>query len=162
CEFFEQLRAEIGKPKREVVLHKVDPAILKKVLDTSLSEIRDTIVNPDKASRESGLKELKEGIVARLAPEFPERESELNEAVEKAIKQQVRKLVLDEGKRPDGRTTEEIRPITCEVGLLPRAHGSALFTRGQTQAMTVATLGGTSEDQLIDGLGEEESKRYMH
>src|SRR5439155_6177758 len=71
-------------------------------------------------------------------------------------------LVLDEGKRPDGRSTGEVRAITCEVGLLPRAHGSALFTRGQTQILTVATLGGTSEDQLIDGLGEEESKRYMH
>src|SRR5581483_9032504 len=136
CTFFEQVRGELGKPKREVVLHKVDPEILEKVLSTSTDEIRAAIVNPDKASRESGLSELKDQIVARLAPEYPERESELGEAVEKAIKQQVRRLILDEGKRPDGRTTEEIRAITCEVGLLPRAHGSGLFTRGQTQILT--------------------------
>ena len=162
CAFFEQLRADLGKPKREVALHKVDPALLEKVLGTSLDQIRDAIVNPDKASRESGLSELKDEIVARLAPEFPEREGELGEAVEKAIKSQIRHLVLDEGKRPDGRTPEEIRTITCEVGLLPRAHGSGLFTRGQTQILTVCTLGGTSEDQLIDGLGEEANKRFMH
>jgi polyribonucleotide nucleotidyltransferase len=162
CEFFEKVRADLGKPKREVVLHKVDPEILEKVLATSTDEIRAAIVNPDKASRESGLSELKDEIVKRLAPEFPEREGDLSEAAEKAIKMQIRRLVLEDGKRPDGRTPEEIRAITCEVGLLPRAHGSALFTRGQTQILTVATLGGTSEDQLIDGLGEEESKRYMH
>jgi polyribonucleotide nucleotidyltransferase len=162
CVFFEQLRSEFGKPKREVVLHKADAAMLEKVLSTSLAEIREAVVNRDKASRESGLSDLKDQIVARLAPEYPERASELAEAVEKAIKSQVRRLVLDEGKRPDGRTTEEVRAITCEVGLLPRAHGSGLFTRGQTQALTVCTLGGTSEDQLIDGLGEEENKRFMH
>jgi polyribonucleotide nucleotidyltransferase len=162
CEFFEQLRGELGKPKREVVLHKVDAGILEKVLSTSTDQIRAAIVNPDKASRESGLSELKAEIVTRLAPEYPERESDLGEAVEKAIKGGIRRLILDEKKRPDGRAPEEIRTITCEVGLLPRAHGSALFTRGQTQILTVATLGGTSEDQLIDGLGEEENKRYMH
>ncbi len=162
CEFFAQLRTELGKPKREVVLHKADSEMLEKVLSTSLTQIREAIVNPDKASRETGLSELKDEIVARLAPEYPERGAELSEAVEKAIKQQVRRLILEEGKRPDGRTPEEIRTITCEVGLLPRAHGSGLFTRGQTQILTVCTLGGTSEDQLIDGLGEEESKRFMH
>jgi polyribonucleotide nucleotidyltransferase len=162
CEFFEGLRTELGKPKREVVYHKVDQEILDKVLSSSLTEIQEAIVNPDKASRESGLSELKQAIVARLAPDFPDRESELGEAVEKAIKGQIRRLILEERKRPDGRTPEEIRAITCEVGLLPRAHGSGLFTRGQTQILTVATLGGTSEDQLIDGLGEEENKRFMH
>jgi polyribonucleotide nucleotidyltransferase len=162
CQFFEQLQKELGKPKREVVLHKVDAEMLEKVHTTSLKQIQEAIVNPDKASRESGLSELKAEIVARLAPEYAERESELSEAVEKAIKGEVRRLIVEERKRPDGRTPEEIRAITCEVGLLPRAHGSGLFTRGQTQILSVCTLGGTSEDQLIDGLGEEESKRFMH
>jgi polyribonucleotide nucleotidyltransferase len=84
------------------------------------------------------------------------------EAIGKVVKGEVRHLILDEGKRPDGRNLDEVRPITCEVGLLPRTHGSGLFTRGQTQVLSVVTLGATSEDQMIDGLGEEESKTYMH
>src|SRR5437899_11927323 len=90
CEFFEQLRSEVGKPKREITLHKVDPDILAKVLSTSTEQIRSAIVNPDKASRETGLSDLKTEIVTRLAPEYPEREGDLSEAAEKAIKMQVR------------------------------------------------------------------------
>src|SRR5204863_6335017 len=112
--------------------------------------------------RESGIDQLEKEILQRMGPDFPDREAALSEAIEKVVKSEVRHLILDEGKRPDGRKLDEVRPITCEVGLLPRAHGSGLFTRGQTQVLSVVTLGATSEDQLIDGLGEEESKTYMH
>jgi polyribonucleotide nucleotidyltransferase len=162
CAFQEALAAEVGKPKTEVPLHKVDEELLTTVRNSAGAEIRAAIQNPDKAARESGINELTKEIVTRLAPDFPERESELEAAIEKVVKQQVRSLVLDEGKRPDGRALDEVRPITCEVGLLPRTHGSGLFTRGQTQILTVATLGATDESQTIDGLGEEEAKRFMH
>src|SRR4030095_4300319 len=100
----------------------------------------ETIQNPDKAAREAGIDETEKEILAKLAPDFPERESELREAIDKVVKDEVPRLVLEDKKRPDGRQLDEIRQITCEVGLLPRAHGSGLFTRGQTQVLSVATL----------------------
>jgi len=161
CEFIAQWRTEAGKPHSPVILKKVAPELVEAVSEYA-AEIRETISNPDKASREGAIGELKKDVVARLAEKFPDRTGELGEAVEKAIKQQLRSLIIEEKKRPDGRGPEDIRHIWCEVGLLPRAHGSAIFTRGQTQVLSVATLGGTSEDQMIDGLGEESSKTYMH
>jgi polyribonucleotide nucleotidyltransferase len=158
----EAWRNEVGKSKAEPVVQVVDPALVDSVKKGFTAEIREAIQNPDKAAREAGIDDLKKEIRGRMAPDFPERESELGEAIDKVIKAEVRRLILDERKRPDGRRLDEVRPITCEVGLLPRAHGSGLFTRGQTQVLSVATLGATSEDQLIDGLGEEESKSYMH
>jgi polyribonucleotide nucleotidyltransferase len=162
CAFQKALAAEVGKPKQEVPIHKVDEQILETVKKSAGEEIRAAIQNPDKAARESGMSELQAEIVERLATDFPEREADLKAAIEKTVKTEVRSLVLNDRKRPDGRALDEIRPITCEVGLLPRAHGTGLFTRGQTQILTVATLGATDEEQTIDGLGEEESKRYMH
>ncbi len=93
---------------------------------------------------------------------YPEHGKDFKEVFHGILKETVRQMILDEQERPDGRKLNEIRPITCEVGILPRAHGSGLFTRGQTQALTVATLGAVSEEQILDGLGVEESKRYMH
>lgn len=162
CEFQEALAAEFGKPKREVTLHTVDEELLARVKQEHGTSIREAIQNPDKAARESGLDDLRKEIVERMLPDFPEREADLTAAVDKAVKQAVRSLILDEGKRPDGRALDELRPITCDVGLLPRAHGSGLFKRGQTQVLSVVTLGATDEEQTIDGLGEEEAKRYMH
>jgi polyribonucleotide nucleotidyltransferase len=101
-------------------------------------------------------------VAAELAEQFPERLPEIRAALDDQTYAELRNLVLQEGRRPDGRLPEEIRPISCEVGLLPRAHGSALFTRGQTQVMSVVTLGGVGDEQLIDDLGVVESKRYMH
>jgi polyribonucleotide nucleotidyltransferase len=132
------------------------------VRDAAAGQIRETIQNPDKAARESAISELNKEIVERLLEKYPERESDLREAVDKVVKQEVRSLILNERRRPDGRALDEIRPISCEVGLLPRAHGSALFKRGQTQVLTVTTLGASDEEQRLDSLGEEETKRYMH
>jgi polyribonucleotide nucleotidyltransferase len=161
CALLKEWRGTAGKPHSEVVLKKADPELLAAVRE-SAGEIRATISNPDKAAREGAVGDLKREIVKRLAERYPDRTGELGDVVEKVVKQELRSLIIEEHRRPDGRGPEDIREITCEVGVLPRAHGSALFTRGQTQVLSVATLGGTSEDQMIDGLGEEESKTYMH
>jgi polyribonucleotide nucleotidyltransferase len=162
CAMLAAWRAEVGKKHDEVVIRKVDPELLAAVREHAAAEIRATLSNPDKAARENAVGELKKAVVQQLLERYPERQSELGEAVEKVAKQELRSLIIHERRRPDGRSPSEIRQITCETGILPRAHGSAVFTRGQTQVLSVATLGGTSEDQLIDGLGEEVSKTYMH
>ncbi len=161
CAFLKEWQAEVGKAKREPVIKKVAEDLSEAAREYS-GLIRETISNPDKAAREGAIGDLKKEIVGKLAERFPDRGGELGEAVEKAVKYELRAMIIDQHKRPDGRGPEDIRKVTAEVGILPRAHGSALFTRGQTQVLSVATLGGTSEDQLIDGLGEEANKDYMH
>lgn len=162
CALQEELAVKVAKAKREVALHTPDSTILAAVREKTGAELRQAIQNPDKAARESGLDELKKEIVERLAPEFPEQESALGEAVEKVIKEQIRALIIEEKIRPDGRKLDEIRQITTEVGILPRVHGSGLFTRGQTQVLTVATLGSSEDTQTVDGLEGDTEKRYMH
>ena len=161
CAFLADWKKEVGKEPSPVVIKTVDKSLLVALKEYS-AEIKAAVYSPNKAQREGAVSDLKKDLVGRLAEKFPDRLSELPEAVEKAIKLAIRTMAIEEKKRPDGRAPDEIRQITCEVGLLPRAHGSGLFTRGQTQILSVATLGGTSEDQMIDGLGEEENKSYMH
>ncbi|MBM3457087.1 MAG: polyribonucleotide nucleotidyltransferase, partial [Armatimonadetes bacterium] len=161
CLFLQEWRAAVGKPRTEVPLKKVAPDLVEAAREFA-GEIRANLFNPDKALREGAVSDVKKVIAERLAERFPERTGELGEAIEKVVKLELRAMILQERRRPDGRGPEDIREISCEVGLLPRTHGSALFTRGQTQVLSVATLGGTSEDQMIDGLGEEVSKDYMH
>lgn len=151
-----------GQPKAEVELHTIPVELLEAVRSRAGAEIADAIQQPDKATREAGISLLKAEIVDRLAPDFPEQEVELSEAVEKVVKEEVRKLILDKGIRPDGRKPDEIRKITCEVGVLPRPHGSGLFTRGQTQVLTAITLGSVEDAQIVDTLEEDGHKRYMH
>ncbi len=162
CAMQVRLAEKVGKAKREVQLSVLPAAIVDAVRAKAGVEIRAAIQNPDKASRESGLSELKKEIVARLLPDFSDAESDLDAAVEKVVKEQIRSLIIEERRRPDGRSPEDIRTITCEVGLLPRCHGSGLFTRGQTQVLTTVTLGSTDDAQQIDGLEGDLEKRYMH
>ncbi|MHB1457425.1 MAG: polyribonucleotide nucleotidyltransferase [Armatimonadota bacterium] len=157
-----ELVAIAGQPKCEVELHQVSPELLGEVRTRASEEISNAIQQPDKAQREEGITLLKQEIVCRMAPDFPDQESELDEAVEKVVKEEIRKLILDKGIRPDGRKPDEIRKITCEVGLLPRVHGSGLFTRGQTQVMSSLTLGSLDDAQIMDTLEEDGVKRYMH
>src|SRR5213075_1010557 len=132
-------------------------------IDRFLAERLDqALFNPNKALRESALDDLKKETLAELGPQFADRLPYLAKSFEAKVKQRVRNKILDEGLRPDGRKTTEIRPITCEVGILPRTHGSALFTRGQTQALSIVTLGSIGDKQKLDGLGLEEFKRFMH
>jgi polyribonucleotide nucleotidyltransferase len=126
------------------------------------TEIRAAIQNPDKAARESAIDELKAEIVERMTPDFPDRGSAISEAADKAVKKAIRSLIIEEHVRPDGRKLDEVRHISCEVGLLPRVHGTGLFTRGQTQVLTALTLGATSEAQVVDNLEVDEKELYMH
>lgn len=157
-----KLRELAGQPKAEVVLHTVAPEILEAVRTRAGEEIINAIQQPDKATREAGISILKAEIVERMAADFPDMEADLAEAVEKIVKESVRKLIIEKGIRPDGRTPTEIRPISCEVGLLPRVHGSGLFTRGQTQVLSTITLGSLDDAQKLDTVEEDGVKRYMH
>ncbi|TMB85920.1 MAG: polyribonucleotide nucleotidyltransferase, partial [Chloroflexi bacterium] len=118
--------------------------------------------NPDKAAREASTDELRKKTIAELGDRFPEHVEVLGKLFDKKLKDRVRERIVDEGVRMDGRGLKDVREITVEVGVLPRTHGSGLFTRGQTQALTIATLGSMSDKQKLDGLGVEEFKRYMH
>ncbi|MBL1149305.1 MAG: polyribonucleotide nucleotidyltransferase [Armatimonadetes bacterium] len=166
CEQLEALRAKAGKAKREVPLFLVDEEVIETVKREAGEEIRSAIVNPDKAARESALSDLAKSIIARLAESVyaqdEEKQKQLPEAVDTVIKKSMRNLIVKDRTRPDGRGLTDIRQIAVEPGLLPRVHGSGLFTRGQTQVMTVVTLGTPSESQTLDGLEEIENKRYMH
>ena len=166
CENIAKFAKEHGKEKREVTLFKIDSAILDVIRKESGKVIRETIVNPDKATRESALTELLKEIVEQhkttTYADDEEKHAFLSEAVDSVIKETVRDLIIKDNKRPDGRSTEEIRQITCEPGLLPKVHGSGLFTRGQTQVMTVVTLGAPGESQTMDGIEEVVDKKYMH
>ncbi len=162
CELQCKMAAECGKAKREVKLAVVPEELLELVRTKTGAELRGAIQNPDKAARESGLSELKSEIVARLSADLEGPQPQLGEAVEKVVKEQIRALIIEEQKRPDGRGPEDIRLITSEVGLLPRTHGSGLFTRGQTQVLTSCTLGATDAVQMVDGIEGDFEKRYMH
>ncbi len=162
CAAIEKLRELAGKPKAEVPLHEYDPEILEKVRERFAADLRAGLQDPDKASREAGLTLLIKGVVEQLAEEYPERKADVAEVADKVVKEQLRDLILTEGKRPDGRGTRDIRQIDCEVSLLPRVHGSGLFTRGQTQVLTALTLGSGGDAQMVDNLEEDSEKRYMH
>jgi polyribonucleotide nucleotidyltransferase len=166
CQNIAKFAKAHGKTKREAKLFKVDSEVLELIRKQDGKEIRESIINPDKAARESAITELLKGIVEKhktsTYADNPEKQAHLAEAVDTVIKETVRDLILKDNKRPDGRTRTDIRTITCEPGLLPKVHGSGLFTRGQTQVMTVVTLGAPGESQTMDGIEEVEDKKYMH
>jgi len=162
CEFQLEIQKEIGKAKFEPILFLPGEDVVARVSEVATPKIRQAIRVEEKLSRESAIDEIASEVFADLAQEFPERESEINEAFHDVLKREVRAMILETGRRPDGRQPDEIRPITCEVGVLPRVHGSAIFTRGQTQVMSVATLGATGDIQELDTTGIEEFKRYLH
>ena len=158
----DELVAKVGKPDMEY-LHVGVPAELRAaVAEIAAERIDRVFLESDKAQRDTRVDRLRSDVVAELTPRFPDGAGDIATAFEAVLKSAVRRAILDRGMRPDGRRTDEIRPIWCEVGVLPRAHGSAVFTRGQTQALSVVTLGTLSDQQRLDGLGLEEFKRYMH
>ena len=156
----EKLRELAGKPKQEAAPPPVDEELKKKLQKRLDKELEAAIYNPDKGGREDATRDLRKTVLAEFAEAGadPKEVSKLFDSLEKDL---VRTRLLD-GKRPDGRGTKDIRPISIEVGVLPRAHGSGLFTRGQTQVMSVATLGTESDEQSIDSIGLDEPKRYIH
>jgi len=162
CEFIEDIVKEIGKPKFEYERIEVPEEIYEDVKEFAIEKIKYALDTNDKTEREERLKPVYEEVFAHFAEKYPESESLLELALYKLQKHVVRRWILDEGKRVDGRGLDEIRPLSAEVSILPRTHGSGLFTRGQTQVLTVATLGAMGDIQLLDGIDLDESKRYMH
>jgi polyribonucleotide nucleotidyltransferase len=161
-EFQRSLHDAIGKPTMSYPSTKISSDITDAVHEHVASRIGDAARNPHKQSREAALDQLQQETVSALEERFPDSRSDIGKAYESEVKKAVRAAILNEGIRPDGRRTDEIRPIWAEVGVLPRTHGSALFTRGQTQALSVVTIGSGQDQQKIDGLGLEQFKRFMH
>lgn len=163
-EFQEKIIAEIGKEKMEIILAEIDADVMKAVSDFGLANMSAAIQTYDKQERQEEIDRVTEEIIEHFAgiEEYEEKMSDVKKAVSELVKNEVRRLIAVEGIRPDGRQTDEIRPITNEVALLPRTHGSGLFTRGQTQVLSICTLGAVGDVQIVDGLGLEESKRFMH
>lgn len=157
----EKLRADIGKPKMQVSLHDLAPELTSAVKDKLSGRVADLLrKGAAKSERNSEMDALKKEVIASFGDAFSP--ADVGEAFEKQVKAELRGMILNEGRRADGRDTKTVRPISVDVGLLPRAHGSGLFQRGETQVMTIATLGMPGEEQKIDTLQPEESKRYMH
>ena len=160
-ELQEQMRAAIGKPKRDYPLHILSDEVKNAVAEKLGNRVTETIrVSGAKSERNEALDALKEEMLAAFKEQYPA--VDVAEAFEAKVKSDLRAMILNEGRRADGRDYTTIRPITCETGLLPRAHGSGLFTRGETQVLTIATLGMPSESQTINSLSPEEEKRFMH
>jgi len=160
--FVESIKAEIGKEKTDYPSFEVPQELYEAVRDYAIDAVRQALDTDDKNVREARLKPVYDDVKAHFAQDYPDMEAAIEECLYMTQKYVVRRWLLDEGKRVDGRTLEQIRPLSAEVGFLPRAHGSGLFARGQTQVMTVTTLGTIGDAQILDGIDPEESKRYMH
>jgi len=161
-QFQEILIAELGKAKREMKEYKPLEGLTEAIHAFAYDRLKAAVSNPDKLARDEATSSIKAEVMAKFLEAHPEHKKDINYVFSKMMKDIVRKMITHDKIRPDGRGLAEIRPISCDTSLLPRAHGTALFTRGQTQALTVTTLGGLSEDQMLDGINPETSKRYMH
>ena len=167
CAFIQKMKDEIGKPKFQYKSFAVDHELYEYIEQNFTDKMKVAVQEVDKDTRDNNVSALTEEITTAVTEklgeeEATERAQEIGEAIYKLEKKCVRDMIYYEHKRVDGRAIDEIRPLSCEVGLLPRTHGSALFTRGQTQVMSVVTLGMVSEEQELDGIDTEEAKRYMH
>jgi polyribonucleotide nucleotidyltransferase len=162
CAAQNELQKQIGKAKLEYTPPSYPEQIVEVVSEYLALRLDQAAFGPDKAAREASTDELRRKTIAELGDRFPDHVEILGKLFDKKLKDRVRERIVDEGVRIDGRGLKDVREITVEVGVLPRTHGSGLFTRGQTQALTIATLGSMSDQQKLDGLGVEEFKRYMH
>ena len=167
CEFIQNMKDEIGKPKFEYKSFEVNQEVYDIIANQFSERMKEDVQTTDKPERDEKIDKLTEDVKAWYIENFGEEKAEedkaaIGDAIYKLEKKTVRKLILEEGKRVDGRGIYDIRPLSCEVGLIPRVHGSALFNRGRTQVMSIVTLGMKSEEQILDGLDTEETKRYMH
>lgn len=160
--FIEEIVAEVGKPKRDMNIHTIPEDIDTAVREYATSKMRTAIQTYDKQERLDNMDAVETEAKEHFAEIYPENPKDVGAVLYNITKEQVRSMILDEGIRPDNRKLAEIRPIWCETGVLPRAHGTGLFKRGQTQALSVCTLGPMGDAQTIDGIGEEVQKRYMH
>ena len=160
--FQDEIVAQLGKPKLEIPIYQIDPELDRLVRDYISERVAWQYATRTNWPGRKQVDQLEREAGEHFQETYPEHGKDIKEIFHSVLKETVRQMILDEQTRPDGRKLNEIRSITCETGILPRAHGSGLFTRGQTQALTVATLGAVSDEQILDGIGVEESKRYMH
>lgn len=160
--FQKKIIEEVGKPKRTLIFPEIPEEIKTAIYAYAERPLKEAIFNPDKLTREAHMEEVRKEAEAHFKEIYPENGSDIAECLNHLTKEIVRHMISVDKVRPDGRALDEIRPISCEVGLLPRVHGSALFTRGQTQALTITTLAPMSETQIIDDLTQETEKRYIH
>ena len=160
--FQKKIIEEVGKPKRTLIFPEIPEEIKTAIYAYAERPLKEAIFNPDKLTREAHMEEVRKVAEAHFKEIYPENGSDIAECLNHLTKEIVRHMISVDKIRPDGRALDEIRPISCEVGLLPRVHGSALFTRGQTQALTITTLAPMSETQIIDDLTQETEKRYIH
>ena len=162
CRFIAEVQAEIGNKKFSFESMEIDHDMFEAIKDYAIDRVKFALDTDDKNVREERLRPIVEEIHAHFDNVYPDQEPQIDECIYKLQKFVVRRWLLDEGKRVDGRGMDEMRPLAAEVGLLPRVHGSGMFTRGQTQVMTIVTLGPVRDSQLLDGIDGEDSKRYMH
>ncbi|HHY77280.1 MAG TPA: polyribonucleotide nucleotidyltransferase [Clostridiales bacterium] len=160
--FIEDIVSKVGKEKKEVVLATIDEELEREVREYAEEKMLEAIRTPDKQERQKNIEKVNEEALLYFAEKYEENLKDVEAVLYDITKEQVRNLIINHKIRPDDRKLDEIRPISVEVGLLPRVHGSGLFTRGQTQVLTVATLGALRDVQVLDGLGEEDYKRFMH
>ena len=161
-EFQQGIVSQCGKEKREMKLFAPPEALVQGIKDYAGARLDAAVRNPDKLNRDENIAAINAETMEHFLIEYPENAKDIAGILHDLEKDIVRHMITHEKIRPDGRALDEVRPVTCEVGLLPRTHGSALFTRGQTQILTITTLGSLGDEQVIDGLGTEKSKRYIH
>ena len=162
CNFIETIREEVGKEKSEVIIKQRDEDLFNSIIEFGKEQIISALRTPNKMEREENLDKITKEIFEKFLPDYEDKKGEINSAIESVIVDEVRRLIIEEGIRPDDRELDEVRKISCERGLLSRTHGSGLFTRGQTQVLTLTTLGAPGEVQVLDGVIDEDDKRYMH
>ena len=167
CDFISKMKEEIGKEKFEYKSFAVDASVFEEVSANFKERMYKDVQAVDKEVRDANMDKLTEDIVAYFTDKYGEEETaekmyDISTSIHDLEKKCVREMIYNEHKRPDGRKIDEIRPLSCEIDLIPRVHGSAMFTRGQTQVLSIATLGMASEEQILDGIDEETGKRYMH
>ena len=160
--FINSIVAEIGKPKFDFVSNDPDPAMFEAIKEFAIDDVKAALDTDDKRVRDERLLPVYDAVHAKFDEQYPEQIEKIDECLYKLQKFVVRRWLLDEGKRVDGRGINDMRPLDAQVDLLPRTHGSGMFTRGQTQVLTTCTLGGAKDAQLLDGLDDEREKRYMH
>ena len=161
-EFQTQIQQECGKEKREVKLFSVPEELEQGIREYATARLDEATRNPDKLDRDAHIADVKADTLEHFLEDYPDADKEIAYVLHKVEKEIVRRMITHEKIRPDGREVEEVRPVSCEVGILPRTHGSGLFTRGQTQILNVTTLGALGDEQIIDGLGPETTKHYIH
>ncbi|MGN7356061.1 polyribonucleotide nucleotidyltransferase [Paenibacillus sp. SAF-054] len=161
----EQLVEQVGKPKMEVKLHAVDAEVNKQVRDFAEARLVEAVRIAEKHARQDAIDAINDETVTHFEQQYietPELLGDVKEVLHDIVKEEVRRLITHDKVRPDGRKLDEIRPIECDTSILPRTHGTGLFTRGQTQALSVCTLGALGDVQILDGIDLQETKRFMH